>query len=234
MAYVIHLNMEMNICVLNSPWISNNFLFTILSGAFASVIIALLIEVRQYKLNKVIAKNQIFRDATLFYGQISIIKYTLLRIKEHPSNIISPDIIAMPVSMCNLYRDSLHGIDYSPFFRRDKLSRALKEMDYQMSNQITQFLLQAPIIQQAVIQDKIKVLEQTGNSVNPTYNSYYCKLTVDKLLENIIPIVDKLTSCMQNIADGVGQKERWKQIYKDFTHFEENYDAPSLEKYLGL
>lgn len=39
---------------------------------------------------------------------------------------------------------------------------------------------------------------------------------------------------MQKMADAVELKEKWEQTYKEFTYNEEHFDAPSLEKYLGI
>lgn len=209
-------------------------MFTICSGAFAGVVIALLMEARQYSLNKVNAENQIFYDATILFCQFSIIKYTLLRIKEHPNEIISPDALIMPVSLCKQIIDSLHNIDYHPILKYNELVRNLKEMDCLIANSIAPFLFHTQYIQQAILQDKLLELRQTGTSINPSYNSYYCKLTINRFLEDIIPIADELTVCTQNIAEAVNRQERFDQLYKDFTRYEDNYEAPSLEKYLGL
>lgn len=44
--YVAYLNVELRFCVLNSSLVSNNLIFTMFSGAFASIITALLLEIR--------------------------------------------------------------------------------------------------------------------------------------------------------------------------------------------
>lgn len=233
-SYFLYLNTQFGFCVLKSPWISNDLLFSIFSGAFASVVIAFLMEIRQYTLNKVIAKNQIFSNTVFIFGQLSVIQYTLLRIKEHPNNIITPDAFTMPISLCDQTIDSLHNIDYHPIWKCDKLAENLKEIDALIANSIAPFLFNTKLIQQAIIQDKILELQQMGKSTNPTYNSYYCKLTIDKLLEDIFPIVNELTACAQKIAKATDRQVRFKQIYKDFTQYEDNYEAPSLERFLEL
>lgn len=233
-SYSVYLNMEFGFCALKSPWISNDLLFSIFSGAFASVVIASLMEIRQYTLNKVVAKNQIFRDVVILFGQLSVIKYTLLRIKEQPNNIITPEAFTMPISLCEQTKESLYNIDYHPIWKCDKLADNLKEIEALVVNRIAPFLFNAKFIQQAILQDKISDLQQTGKSTNPTYNSYYCKLTVDKLLEDVIPIVNDLTACSRKIARATNRQERFNQMYDDFTRYEENFEAPSLEKFLGL
>lgn len=232
--YVVHLNIELGFCMLNTPWVSNNLIFTIFSGAFASVIIALLLEIRQYSINKVGVENQIFYDATILYGQFSILKYTLLRMKEQPNNLISPDAIVIPISQCEQIIASLRNIDYHPIQKSNELAENLKEMDDLIANNIAPILFNAKFMQQAVIQDRILETKQTGRSINPTYNSYYCKQTIDKLLEDIIPVAEDLTSCVRKIAKSVNRQDKFEQIYKDFTRSEDNYKSPSLEEYLGI
>ena len=58
--YIISLNIENQIIVVNSRWISNNFLFAIFSGAFASLLIVLAYEILKYFQLKKEAENTIF------------------------------------------------------------------------------------------------------------------------------------------------------------------------------
>lgn len=103
-----------------------------------------------------------------------------------------------------------------------------------ISSRIDSFLFNASFIEQAIIKDKIEALKQKSLSVNPTYKSYYTKLTVDKLLGDVTSIVDDLGLCLQKIAKAVDKAEKWNQIRKDFTYLEEGSVSLSLEKFLGL
>lgn len=178
--------------------------------------------------------NQIFNGATILYGQFTILKYTLLRMKEQPHSLISPDAVVISISQCEQIIATLRNIDYRPIQKSNELAKNLKEMENLIAKKIASILFNAKFMQQAVIQDRISEIEQTGRSINPTYNSYYCKQTIDKLLEDIIPVADDLTSCVRKIAKVVNRQDKFEQIDKDFTCFEDNYEAPSLEKYLGL
>lgn len=68
LSYSVQLNTELGFCSPDSPWVSNNFVFTIISGVFACVIVALLLEIRQYQLNKDAAEAQIFYSSTILYA----------------------------------------------------------------------------------------------------------------------------------------------------------------------
>lgn len=234
LSYIVQLNIELGFCLPDSPWISNGFVFTVLTGVFASVVVALLLEIRQYQLNKAAAEVRIFYDSTILYAQLAVIKYNLLRIREHPEDMVSPESISMPVSICRQIKESLKSVDYSPIIKRRELRRYMLEYAEMVSARMDSFLFNASFIEQAIIKDKIEALKQTGLAGNPTYESYYTNLTVDKLLDDVVPIVDDFGLCMQKIARAVNKTEKWNQIYKDFTQFEEGYESPSLEKYLGL
>lgn len=52
-------------------------------------------------------------------------------------------------------------------------------------------------------------LKQTGQAGNPTYESYYTKLIVDKLIDDVVHIVDEFDRCMQKIAKAVDKTEKW-------------------------
>lgn len=234
LSYVIHLNMELGFCVLNTPWISNNFLFTILSGAFASVVIALLMEARQYTLNKEKARNQIFCEAINLMSQFYIIKDIFSKVKEQQGSIITPEAVISSASECERSIDTLHNIDYHPIRKSDKLLGNLEDMFRLIENQIAPTLFNSKFIQQAVLKDRILELEHTGKSTSPTYNSYYSKQIIDKLLEDIIPIFNDLTVCVQKIAKTENRQERFDNMFKKLKRFEDSQDVPSLEKFLGL
>lgn len=234
LSYLVQLNMELGFCTSDSPWVSNNFVFTVLTGVFASVIVALLLEIRQYQLNKAVAEARIFYDSTILYAQVAVIKYDLLRIREHPSDILSPGVLSMPVSICRQIKESLKSVDYSPIMKRNEMRRYLLEYEELLSARMDSFLFNACFMDQAILKDRIEALQQTGLAGNTTYYSYYTNHVVDKLLDEVIPIVDDFGEYMKKIAETVGRNEKWNQINKDFTHFEEGYESPSLEKYLGL
>lgn len=50
--YAVFLNMEGEYIILQSKWGSNNLLFAIFSGVFASILVVVLNETRQYLINK--------------------------------------------------------------------------------------------------------------------------------------------------------------------------------------
>ena len=94
LSYIVQLNIELGFYLPDSPWISNDFVFTVLTGVFASVVVALLLEIRQYQLNKAASEARVFYDSTILYAQLAVVKYTLLRIREHPKDIVSAESIA--------------------------------------------------------------------------------------------------------------------------------------------
>lgn len=234
LTYVIHLNMELGFCVFNIPWISNNFLFTILSGAFASVVIALLMEARQYTLNKEKARNQIFCEAINLMSQFYIIKDIFSKVKEQPDSIITTESVISSVSECERSIDTLHTIDYHPIIKSDKLLGNLDELFRLIENQIAPTLFNSRFIEQAVLKDKLLATEQTGISTNPTYNSYYSKQVIDKLLDDIVPIFNELIVCVQKIAKTNNRQEKFDNLYKKLTRYDDGNNTPSLEKFLGL
>lgn len=234
LSYVIHLNMELGFCVFNIPWISNNFLFTILSGAFASVVIALLMEARQYTINKEKARNQIFRESILLMSQFYIIKDIFSKANEQQGSIITPDAVISSVSECERSIDTLHNIDYHPIIKSDKLLGNLDELFRLIENRISPTLFNSRFIEQAFYKDKLSAAEQTGIAKSPTYNSYYSKQVIDKLLDDIIPIFNELTVCVQKIAKTEKRQEQYDNLYKKLTRYDDVHNAPSLEKFLGL
>lgn len=58
-AYAISVNMEIGIWSINSNYISNNFLFTCFSGAFASILVLLATEIYRFRQNQKVLLHEI-------------------------------------------------------------------------------------------------------------------------------------------------------------------------------
>ena len=58
-------------------WLSNNFLITIFGGTFASMLVVLICEIQRYFLNKREAENDIFKQLSALYINLSTIKFNV-------------------------------------------------------------------------------------------------------------------------------------------------------------
>ena len=65
--YLITVNIENQLLSINSPWISNNFLLTIIGGAFASMLVVLACEIKKFCTMKAST------EAFLFYHKEMIV-----------------------------------------------------------------------------------------------------------------------------------------------------------------
>ena len=71
-SYVISVNMEIGFCVINSRFISNYFLFTCFSGAFASILVVIATEVYRFIQKKKSIEQFLFSQLVFIYGQLQI------------------------------------------------------------------------------------------------------------------------------------------------------------------
>lgn len=109
--YVISLNMENHFYIYDSEWLSNDFLFAISGGAFASLLIVLICEIIKYRQLKFTAENALLKNLATLYGQFLIIKNDCKRALN------SQEIVADKLIQSNyaaMYVENINEIDYTP------------------------------------------------------------------------------------------------------------------------
>ena len=70
--YCISLNDENRWIVLNTPWLSNSFVFTIVGGTFASLLVVLACELQKYQSIKRQIEDYIYGQLFSLYAQVTI------------------------------------------------------------------------------------------------------------------------------------------------------------------
>lgn len=80
LTYLTTLNIESSFLILNTPWVSNNFLLTVFSGIFCGFIVAFINEIGSYNNTKHEIEDALFYSSQNLYIQLFALrkKYTLL------------------------------------------------------------------------------------------------------------------------------------------------------------
>ncbi len=135
LAYIVDLNGQFHFISLNSPWISNAFCFSILSSILAGIVVALVVEIRQYQLHKKHAQNILYTTASELYALISVQKacltyYIVNNTVSIPNNIC--DECARQLIITHIH--FLPSIDYSPFSSKDSIIISLGVFNGQINN----------------------------------------------------------------------------------------------------
>lgn len=133
LAYVVDLNGQFHFLILNSPFISNSFCFSILSGILTGVIVALAAEIRQYLLHKRQARNALYAIASELYALISVQKASLKYYINNQNISIPENIGGEYAQQPILIRASqFKSIDYSTFSKKDNVRLASSSFNKQI------------------------------------------------------------------------------------------------------
>ena len=120
LTYLVDINGQLHFFSLNTPWISNDFCFAILSGIVTGLIVALAAEIRFYWLHKRQAQKTMYSAALELYKLISMQKATLYYYIHHPDAVIPESIDGESrQQLIQKHVDCLNWVDYSVFAKKD-------------------------------------------------------------------------------------------------------------------
>ena len=120
LTYLVDINGQLHFLSLNTPWISNDFCFAILSGIVTGLIVALAAEIRFYWLHKRQAQKTMYSAALELYKLISMQKATLYYYIHHPDAVIPESIDGENrQQLIQKHVDCLNWVDYSVFAKKD-------------------------------------------------------------------------------------------------------------------
>lgn len=202
LTYIVDLNEQIHFVKLDSSFISNSFCFAILSGILTGVIVALLIEIRQYLLHKRQARNVLYVLTLNLYGTIYQQKAWFTYYINHRDSVIESNIGHNYIQQVILtYCAQLKTVDYNTFSKRDKL-KAPCDLFYQQVCEIEGLVrnfLELQIIYNHV---KISFLKNGDISGGVTTSSLeMCQVLQEKKkeLENSLVLVENFGRVFEEI-----------------------------------
>ena len=115
LTYIVSVNMEYSFVKLNTPWISNNFMLTVMGGVFASVHVVLLCEVRKYFFLKASVEDQIFWQGLYLYETLLQERQNICDYLGHPDICVPPNLVNETTRMIQCQINALRTIEYVTF-----------------------------------------------------------------------------------------------------------------------
>ena len=227
LTYVISLNMEIHFVSINSRWLSNEFPFAIVGGAFASLLVVLICEIIKYRQQKFIAENALFTYLSHLYGQFLIIQNNCKRALN------SQDIIADNLIQSNyaaMLVDNINGIDYTPLCSNkvvEILNQFKKDKHMAFKSVITDFIF----FRIAIGEDKISSM-RLGNSENVRPDAPNVNKVLNKVICQTSTILLYLDQIISQIDDELGNRYNWQQLKKSMSDYQKSYVPQELEDYL--
>lgn len=227
LTYVISLNVENHFIPISSRWLSNGFLFTIVGGAFASLLVVLICEIIKYRQLKLTVENTIFTNLYNLYGQFLIIKNNCKR-ALNSQDIVSDNLIQS--NYAAMLVDNINGIDYTPLCN-NKIVKILNyfKVDKHMAfkSVITDFIF----FRIAIGEDKISLMKQ-GKGANVRSDAPNVNKVLNKIICQTSTILTYLDQILLQIDDELKNRYNWQQLRKSMNDYQKSYVPQELPDYL--
>ena len=222
--------MENHFVTLNVIWISNNFLFAIAGGAFASLVIVLVCEIIKYHQLKQMAECELLINLGNLYGQFLIIRSNCIRaLKSH--DIISDNLIEQTCENASKIADYINRIDYTPFCNKNKVKDIVIQYNSSKLIPIKLVIISFTFLKIAIQEDNKLLLQQKGNatvtSVCPNTNK-----ALNKVISQTSTILTYLDQTISQIDHELGDKYKWQNRKQALNTYQDNYIGQTLEEYL--
>ena len=231
LAYSVSLNIENHFIHVNSKWISNDFLFAILGGAFASLLIVLALEVLKYFQLRKETEDKLFLCFMNLYDSVLQTR-TICKRAINGSYSITGSMLRQTTDNAILNLNAISYLDYTSFFKKkNRISRFLVCFKQEKYVSIKNTLLDFLFFHLAVQEDQIDLLRQ-GKTDNVTCNSTNTNKALKKILcqsADLLTLIDQLLS---NIDDELGNRYNWKSIKQTMNTCQDNYTSKCLKDYL--
>lgn len=229
--YCISLNDENRWIVLNTPWLSNSFVFAIFGGTFASLLVVLACEIQKYQSIKRQTEDYIFCQLFSLYSQVTIIHYNTKRqlndrVSPVPSNLI--DEIANRGKMC---LTSLTSIDYFTFCKHSIIKKQLIQYRGISGTRILYFLQNTVFLKMAINEDRIDLLKQ-GKDVLIISNMPKTRQTLEKIFNDSSVVLSFIENSIEIIDKDCNKRYHWSELKRKVISGEEDFVSPILDDFL--
>ena len=228
--YFISLNMENHFITLNAKWISNDFLFAIAGGAFASLLVVLVCELIRYRQIKLATENTLLVYLGSLYGQFLIIRSNCKRVLNNAS-IVPDNLIQSTCDNATIVTDSINGIDYNLIYKTNKARELLNEFKVNKYLAIKNVLIDFAYLKMAIWEDG-KVLISRGKQNLVTSDCSNTNKVLNKVVSQSTTILTYLDQIITQIDNELGNKYQWQNKKQALNTYQDNYISQPLEDYI--
>ena len=230
LTYLISLNMENHFIVVNTKWLSNDFLFAIAGGAFASLVIVLVCEVIRYWQIKPATEAALFANLGNLYGQFLIVRSSCRRALNNHDRI-ADNLIQPTCNNAAMFADYVNAIDYTPFCNKGKIKEILVQYKANKHQTIKSVLISFIYLQIAIHEDE-KLLLAKGIRSGVTSDCPNVNKVLNKVINQTTTILTYLDQIISQIDSELGHKYNWQNMKQALNTYQENFIEQHLEDYL--
>ena len=232
LTYIVSFNEENNLLVLNTPWLSNSFAFTIVGGSFTSLIVVLACEMQQYELIKRQTEDYIFNQLFSLYKQITIIHYNTKRQLNDVSSPVPSNLIDELANRGKMCLANLTTIDYFTFCKHNTIKEQLIQYRGNSGTRIQFFLQDTVFFKMAINEDKLTLLKQRID-VPITSNMPNTHQTLKKIINDSSVVLSFIEKSLDIIDKECKNRYHWSELKRNIIFGEENFVSVDIDKYLG-
>lgn len=210
LTYAVSVNFELQLLCINSPYISNNFAFSIFGGAFASIVVMLACEIRKYIDLKSNVRNMIYTQLAFMYGQLKITYSNINFYLDTPSEIVPSNLFRFSIENIKNCINNLDNLDYTLFYRKDKISNVIEDFKLNGRQIINEYLIDCINFEIALRTDCIN-----SQSSCVTSASLNTKVVLQILKASEKTIMEYIDNYLQSIDSQCKHKYQWNSVKND-------------------
>ena len=230
LTYLISLNMENHFVIVNTRWLSNNFLFAIAGGALASLLIVLVCEIIRYRQLKLATEAVLFSNMGNLYGQFLIIRSSCKRVLNN--HALVADNLIQPISnSAAMFADSINSIDYTPLCNKNKINEIIAQFKSEKYQVLKSVLTSFIYYQIAIHEDEI-ILKKQGIQGGVTSDSPNVNQALNKVINQSTTILTYLDQIISQFDNELGNRYNWLNVKQSMNIYQENFIEQHLDDYL--
>lgn len=215
-SYAISVNMETEFCAINSRFISNNFLFTCFSGAFASILVLIFTEVYRFIQMKKSIEQFLFSQLAFIYGQLQAANANITNILNK-NGLVSDNLLSSLSSTITQMTFSLRSLDYNPFFSSNR-SRAIKRIITRLFStgiiQLDSLAKDCIYLPMAICTDKLDTLSSEVSNTVITSTSPNTQKVLNVLNKEIIRLTSQILIDLTELNTACDNFFHWNDVEK--------------------
>lgn len=229
--YFVTVNMELGIASLNNGWISNNFFLTIFGGAFGSTIVVLICELHRYWLLKKETELKIYNLLYSILAELIVSNNTIRTYLQNTKLTVPGEALNSSRAKALAAINTLEDVDYQTFSGKTELEMTLAYFFQGSYQSIKHFVSDEQFLNNAVLLDKIDLLEQ-GDSGKVTVECKNTGKTLSILSETGQNCVNDLKVLLERLDSICNGRFKWAQTKLTIESFPTVLPLDEYEKFI--
>lgn len=189
-------------------WFSNEFLFVIFSGAFASSLVVLISEIFGYRQFKKALENELYSHTVCLYAAAKVAKNTMAVVIDNKEIHVVPDMLDQQQYQISSALNCIFNFDYSTFYKKQELSIELTAFKEKYSSYMA-MIRECAYLRMSINQTQIDELMKNPCFNGPINTTYPLVLKTAQILQKHF---DTIMDDCEKLLDKVDYSGRfnWK------------------------